>query len=376
MNNKKVILVIILFIGISFIVYSFANPLTEEENLNGNGANTGISEGNNTGNNISDDDNNQDDDLDKEDEENKDSDEDEDDASNEEKNDDSSNQIVNGSSNGSQTQTKPSTPKYYCKVVGGKYYGKYGYIVNYATYDKECIPDTTIPTLAVNNYVGPVGDNRALSTLYTSSFGKTGGNTSCKYGNTTITNVNEFKTYGKYEVVCTATGNNGKSVNKTMLVHVKPAVNMTAELGSFDGQYDSASYTYRGITVKNNVKVSQNGNVIYVTGTMLPQKTHPKYQSNQHLTLNYVGLENYTEEQLKSLEVYIGSTQVGAAVNVSSSGKSYISIKRGFMEGDVFTVKIDWGDGNGLYSYEVHYDVKVLTIDEIEAAIDDQLAGI
>ncbi len=374
MNNKKVILVIILFIGISFIVYSFANPLTEEENLDGPGGNTGISEGNNTGNDIIDDDNNQDDDSDKEDEENKNS--DEDDTSNEEENDDSSNQIANGSSNGSQNQVKPTTPKYYCQKVGGKYYGKYGYVVSYATYDSQCIPDTTIPTLTVNNYVGWIGDNRALSTLYTNSFGKTGGNTSCKYGNNVVTNVNDFKTYGKYEVVCTATGNNGKSVNKTMLVHVKPAVNMTAELGNFDGQYDRASYTYRGVTVKNNVKVSQNGNVIYVTGTMLPQKTHPKYQSNQHLTLNYVGLENYTEEQLKNLKVYIGSTQVGAAVNISSSGKSFISIKRGFMEGDVFTVKIDWGDDNGLYSYEVHYDVKALTIDEIEAAIDDQLAGI
>lgn len=361
MNNKKVILVIILFIGISFIVYSFANPLTEEENLDGPNGNTGISEGNNGGSsNIIDHDNNLDDGKDDE-EENKSQ---EEEKPEEENKPDEPAQIVQ----------KPSTPKYYCKVVNGKYYGKNGVIVNYATYDRECIPDTAVPTLTTNNYVGLVGDNKVLSTLYTSSFGKSGGNTSCKYGNGTITNVNEFKTYGKYEVVCTATGNNGKSVNKTMLVHVKPIINMTAELGNFDGQYDRASYTYRGITVKNNVKVSQNGNVIYVTGTMLPQKTHPKYQSNQHLTLNYVGLENYTEEQLKSLEVYIGSTQVGAAVNVSSSGKSYISIKRGFMEGDVFTVKIDWGDGNGLYSYEVHYDVKVLSIDEIEAAIDEQLA--
>lgn len=370
MNNKKVILVIILFIGISFIVYSFANPLTEEENLNGNGANTGISEGNNTGTDFTDKDDNLDDDKDKEDDENKNSEED----NKSEESDNSSNQIVDNSSS-NVSQTKPVTPKYYCKVVGGKYYGKYGYVVNYTTYDKECIPDTTVPTLTVNNYVGPVGDNRALSTLYTSSFGKTGGNTSCKYGNNTVTNVNDFKTYGKYEVVCTATGNNGKSVNKTMLVHVKPAINMTAELGNFDGQYDRASYTYRDITVKNDVKVSQKGNTIYVTGTMLPQKTHPKYQSNQHLTLNYVGLENYTEEQLKGLKVYIGSTQVGAAVNISTSGKSYISIKRGFMEGDVFTVKIDWGDGNGLYEYEVHYDVKVLTIDEIEEMIDKQLSG-
>ncbi len=374
MNNKKVILVIILFIGISFIVYSFANPLTEEENFNGNGANTGISEGNNSGDNISDNDDDLDDDKDKDGEENKDS--EEDDNKDELENDNSSNQIVdNSSSNGSQNQIKPSTPKYYCKVVGGEYYGKYGYVVNPATYDKECAPDTTIPTLTVNNYVGPVGDDRALSTLYTSTFGKTGGNTSCKYGNNTITNVNEFKTYGKYEVTCVATGKNGKSVNKTMTIQVKPEINMTAEIGNFDGQYDRDSYTYRDVTVKNNVKVSQSGNVIYVTGTMLPQKTHPKYQSNQHLTLNYVGLEKYTEEQLKGLKVYIGSTQVGAAVNVSASGKSYISIKRGFMEGDVFNVKIDWGDGNGLYSYEVHYDVKVLTIDEIEEAIDKQLAG-
>jgi len=44
MNNKKIIFVILLFIGISFIVYSFANPLQEEQDLSQ--GNQGVSENN------------------------------------------------------------------------------------------------------------------------------------------------------------------------------------------------------------------------------------------------------------------------------------------------------------------------------------------
>ena len=79
--------------------------------------------------------------------------------------------------------------------------------------------DTTTPTLTVNNYSGKVGDNVALSSKYTATYGGMGGSTTCKYNTTTITNVNYFTSAGTYTVKCTATGSNGKtSGEKSMTV--------------------------------------------------------------------------------------------------------------------------------------------------------------
>lgn len=393
MNNKKVILVIILFIGISFIVYSFANPLTEEENWNGNGANPGISEGNNTGNDIIDDDNNQDDDSDKEDEENKNS--DEDDTSNEEENDDSSNQIAQDKpSNGNQNQTKPTPPKYYCQVVRENYYGSSGNIVSYANFVSQCDPWAPSLKLTVNldgPYTVKIGTSKNLSDFYNSSFGMLGGSVTCKNGNSVITNLNQIKNSGTYTIVCTATGGNGKNTSVSIPVRIKPLSNITSTLGTFTRTNfiydatvvpDDAKITIGSlgtkvgngkVVVTNNLKVNQTGNEIYVTGSMLVQTKDPVLNSNKYITLNYIGERQYTKEEIDKAKFYINGQEYHPNVGIASNGNSYVSFKRNFRKGDSFTVGIDWGDGNGRYDYEVHYDADVFAIDEVIESIKEQL---
>lgn len=394
MNNKKVILVIILFIGISFIVYSFANPLTEEENLNGNGMNTGISEGNNSGNNsMVDDDHLDDDNL----EENKEP-EEENNNLDEAENDDSTNQIVqNKPSNNSQSQVKPkpTTPKYYCRVVSGKYYGSSGNTVNYANFVSQCDssnPTFTLATTFDGPYAVKLGTSKKLSDFYNSpSFGVLGGSVTCKNGNSVITNLNEIKTAGVYTITCTATGGNGKSTSVSIPVRVKPLFNMTPTLGTFTRTNyiygasvvpDDAKIVLGDLNVKvsngkaivtNNLKVSQTGNKIYVTGSMLAQTKDVALNSNKYISLNYIGERQYTKEEISKAKFYINKLEYHPTIGTATNGNSYVSFKRNFRKGDSFNVSIDWGDGNGRYDYEVHYDVDVFTIDEIISSIEEQL---
>ena len=295
--NKKVILVILLFIGISFIIYSFANPLTsEEENQLQNGGNIGDNINKN-------DDNANDDILNKDDIVGNDpADKDLDQNVDDEKDkNNSSNNNENG--NNSSGITKPST----------------------GSQNKPSTGSQNKPSTGSQNKPSTGGQNKPST-----------GN-----GN--------------------SQGNNGSTTKPT-----KPAENAKVEL--VKPTVDSIN------DVKNNIKITQNGTKIYVTGTMVEQPFLDSLQSTQYITLNYVASKTYTDEQLNNASFYVGNIKLDNknAISKKEDGKPYISVRRGFMEGDVFKVKINWGDGGDTYEYEVHYDVKVIAKSDIITDNTDQ----
>lgn len=351
MNHKKVILVVILFIGISFIVYSFANPLSEEESM-GNG-DTGIQEDGNSdpsigGNDIIDNDIPND---------NTPENPDDNEIPNEIPADKTDEKEENGSNNlviQKPTVITPSTNNTQTKPT--------------------VTPDTTIPTLTVSNYSGTVGDNKAITSLYKVTYGRTGGNTTCKNGSTTITNVNQLKTQGTYQIVCTATGKNGKSISKTLHITVKPVINATAKgVKPVLTQYESgiSDKVYR-VEVP---KVIQNKFDITVNGTIIEQEYLTSLETNRYFALDYLAYGKLTDEQLSKATFYVENVRItNPELGTTADGKTFVRINLGFMTGDVFKVKIDWGDGYGAYTYNVKYNINMITVNEIDKIFQQQVS--
>lgn len=113
------------------------------------------------------------------------------------------------------------------------------------------------------------------------------------------------------------------------------------------------------------VNVSKTGNKITLSGTMKEQPAIPGLNTGSYVTLRIVAPRSFTSSELSKMSVIkkeYNTVLTQAKDNIiigTVDGKPYFELLQEFMEGDIYTLVIDWGDGVSM-EYVIECNVKVI----------------
>ena len=114
------------------------------------------------------------------------------------------------------------------------------------------------------------GTNKAVSELYTVTYGPSSGSTVCKVGTTTVTNISSLAV-GTHSLVCTATSGAGKTASVTITLNIyRSSITLNFDSASDLNYFTLSSNSYASVTVSNGFMVQSSSridNSINVTTT-------------------------------------------------------------------------------------------------------------
>lgn len=344
MNNKKIIFGILLFFAISFIAYTFANPLDEEDGVLTPGNNSNLTNSNNDGDANTNSNTTIDgpvkvDDNDKKDDEN---------TTNVTgtNNTNSTTNRTNSTANTNVTRptTSITTNNNTTRPQGGQ------------TSNTPSTPSTP-STPTTPDEPTPVKDPE-----YTINVNVTNGSSNIsskvvKKGETAEFTITPNTGYMLYDT----TVSGGCTLNKNVLTIANVTDNVTCNVTL------KLEPLYSTISIDNNsINVSQNANTITFTGNIMELEEWAEYdqfdiaQSNIKFTAPRI----FTEEELKNLTITIGNKTYGYEHIMNQSeafaetSKAYFIVALKYQKGDSKSVTIDWGNGKTI-TYTLIFNINV-----------------
>lgn len=301
--NKKIIFVILLFIGVSFIVYSFANPLTSDDQK--------MKDDDQYNENLNDDDDDDtfedlngdivDDDSDEKEDENSESDE---------------SQELTDSSNQDTTQVYGTGNSYY---------------------SSSRRPNNSGSSSGGSSIVYPGTGGNGSSSGNNSSSGGSGFNPGNSGGGSTG-------------------GSSGGNDNQGTVTPPQPLPTESVfQINTPVGDGTNGA----------KVTISKNGHRIVLSGTMMKQPMVNGVKTGSYVVLQIVAPRAFTDAELSKMSVFrkeYNSLLTQAQHKIiagNTGGKPYFELTQEFMTGDAFTLVIDWGDGKAI-EYVVECNIKVI----------------
>lgn len=298
--NKKIIFVILLFIGISFIIYSFASPIEQEDNLlqNDDSISDKTGKSDNSDDDVFSKNNKKDNNKDDSDKNDKDQSDDLDENQNENEKD-SKISTSNTSSQNTNVVKKPN----------GSYNWKPG----------------------------------------SGSSNSSGGGTTSGSGTPSV-DPSPIDPAPSNPTPSNPTPVDPIPVDPTPVVHYATFSFVPPALEPTDG-------------TKNEIFMSQNGTKIVLSGTMIKQPSLPQV-GGSYITLKIVSEGEYTKEQLANAsiiykyEYYEQTSKLDLSQNTINKN-AYIDLTVPFVQGKTYSYVIDWGDGLTV-QYDVTFNINVI----------------